>query len=49
VFASRSGLLPAVRVFIDYLADKLPPLLEAARLECGDGSCARIDVTTPGK
>ena len=34
VFASRRGLLPAVRVFIDYLAEKLPPLLEAARLDC---------------
>ena len=34
VFASRRGLLPAVRVFIDYLAEKLPPLLDAARLDC---------------
>lgn len=34
VFASRRGLLPAVRVFIDFLAEKLPPLLEAARLHC---------------
>ena len=33
VFASRRGMLPAVRVFIDYLAERLPPLLEAARLE----------------
>ena len=31
VFASRRGLLPAVRVFIDFLAEKLPPLLEAVR------------------
>ncbi len=36
VFASRRGLLPAVRVFIDFLAEKLPPLLEAARLECAE-------------
>ena len=36
VFASRRGLLPAVRVFIDFLADKLPPLLESARLECAE-------------
>jgi DNA-binding transcriptional LysR family regulator len=34
VFASRRGLLPAVRVFIDFLAERLPPLLEAARVEC---------------
>lgn len=32
VFASRRGMLPAVRVFLDFLADKLPPLLEASRL-----------------
>ena len=36
VFASRRGLLPAVRVFIDFLAEKLPPPLEAARLECAE-------------
>ena len=36
VFASRRGLLPAVRVFIDFLAERLPPLLEAARLECAE-------------
>ena len=35
VFASRRGLLPAVRVFIDFLADHLPQQLEASRLECG--------------
>ena len=34
VFASRRGLLPAVRMFIDYLAESLPPLLEASRLNC---------------
>jgi DNA-binding transcriptional LysR family regulator len=34
VFASRRGLLPAVRVFIDYLAERMPPLLEASRLDC---------------
>ena len=34
VFASRRGLLPAVRVFIDYLAEKLPAELESARLKC---------------
>ncbi len=41
VFASRRGLLPAVRVFIDFLAERVPPLVEAARLQCGDipGPC----------
>lgn len=34
VFASRSGLLPAVRVFIDFLAERLQPLLEASMGEC---------------
>ncbi|WP_226468189.1 LysR family transcriptional regulator [Luteimonas panaciterrae] len=34
VFASRRGLLPAVRVFIDFLAEKLPPLIEESRLNC---------------
>ena len=36
VFASRRGLLPAVRVFIDYLAEKVPGLVESARLGCAD-------------
>jgi DNA-binding transcriptional LysR family regulator len=36
LFASRRGLLPAVRVLIDFLAEKMPALLEAARLECID-------------
>jgi DNA-binding transcriptional LysR family regulator len=36
VFASRRGLLPAVRVFIDFLAEKAPALVESARLQCGD-------------
>ena len=41
VFASRRGMLPAVRVFIDFLAQKLPPMLEAARLECSDPECLK--------
>ena len=36
VFASRRGMLPAVRVFIDHLAERLPPLLATARLEDGN-------------
>jgi len=34
VFASRRGLLPAVRVLIDFLAEKVPPLIEESRLDC---------------
>jgi DNA-binding transcriptional LysR family regulator len=34
VFASRRGLLPAVRVFIDFLVETMPTLLAAARLDC---------------
>ena len=33
VFPSRRGLLPAVRVFIDFLAEKMPPIIEANRLQ----------------
>ncbi len=36
VFASRRGLLPAVRVFIDFLAEKAPALVEFARLSCSE-------------
>ncbi|QDH70117.1 LysR substrate-binding domain-containing protein [Marilutibacter alkalisoli] len=36
VFASRRGMLPAVRVFIDFLAEKVPGLVEADRLQCVD-------------
>ena len=33
---SRRGLLPAVRVFIDFLAERLPTLIERhASLKCG--------------
>jgi DNA-binding transcriptional LysR family regulator len=36
VFASRRGLLPAVRMFIDHLAEYMPPLLEVSRLQCSN-------------
>jgi DNA-binding transcriptional LysR family regulator len=36
VFPSRRGLLPAVRVFIDALAEGLPPLIEKNRLQCNE-------------
>jgi hypothetical protein len=43
VFASHRGLLPAVRVFIDFLAEHLLPQLESSRLDCG-GVCDRARV-----
>jgi DNA-binding transcriptional LysR family regulator len=46
VFASRRGLLPAVRVFIDFLAEKMPPLLDAARLDCRECKQHRKAVVT---
>jgi len=36
VFPSRRGLLPAVRVFIDFLAERMPAIIDANRLQCGD-------------
>ena len=38
MFASRRGMLPAVRVFIDFLAEHLPKEIESSRLDCG-GKC----------
>jgi DNA-binding transcriptional LysR family regulator len=35
IYPSRRGLLPAVRVFIDFLAARLPTLIEDTRLKCG--------------
>jgi DNA-binding transcriptional LysR family regulator len=34
VFASRRGLLPAVRAMIDFLAEKMPALIEESSLHC---------------
>lgn len=44
VFPSRRGLLPAVRVFIDFLAERLPPLLEASSSGCKKSreECAKL-------
>lgn len=36
VFPTRRGLLPAVRVFIDYLAEHMPAVIEANRLKCSE-------------
>ena len=35
IYPSRRGLLPAVRVFIDFLAERLPGIIEDSRLKCG--------------
>jgi len=36
VYPSRRGILPAVRAFIDFLAARIPPMIEANRLQCAD-------------
>ena len=38
-------MLPAVRVFIDFLAENLPKQIESSRLDCG-GKC---DESSEGK
>lgn len=48
LFPTRRGLLPAVRVFIDYLAARMPALIEANRLTCSEIHGARAaNTTTP--
>lgn len=58
VFASRRGLLPAVRVLIDFLAERLPSLIEESSLNCrhcgkeGDAKAVAASVAAmpkPGK
>ena len=50
VFPSRRGLLPAVRVFIDYLAEHLPPMIEANRLSCREVRGEKVlETTTPAR
>ncbi len=41
VFASRRGMLPAVRVFIDFLAEKIPPMLQELHANCPSHPAAR--------
>ena len=43
VFASRRGLLPAVRVFIDFLAEKMPKLIEESRLGCSEAGSKAVE------
>jgi DNA-binding transcriptional LysR family regulator len=39
VYPSRRGVLPAVRALIEFFAQKLPPIIEANRLQCSEGEC----------
>lgn len=41
VYPSRRGLLPAVRVFIEFLAEKVPGQLEENRLQCSEADRSR--------
>jgi DNA-binding transcriptional LysR family regulator len=43
VFASRRGLLPAVRVFIDFLAEEMPKLIEESRLGCSEAGRKKVE------
>lgn len=44
VYPSRRGILPAVRVLIDFLAERLPPMIERNRLQCSEVHAMRADV-----
>ncbi len=46
IFPTRRGLLPAVRVFIDYVAERMPALIEANRLSCSEKRGIAIAQTT---
>jgi hypothetical protein len=37
VYPSRRGVLPAVRALIEFFAERLPPMIEANRLQCLEG------------
>ncbi len=39
VYPSRRGVLPAVRALIDFLAERVPALIESNRLHCSGGDC----------
>jgi DNA-binding transcriptional LysR family regulator len=49
VFPSRSGLLPAIRVFIDFLAERLPAVLEEQRKASGCPRDGGAPSATTGK
>jgi DNA-binding transcriptional LysR family regulator len=46
VFPSRSGLLPAIRVLIDFLAERIPQIIESQRAELADAGAS--PTTSPG-
>ena len=39
VYPSRRGVLPAVRALIDFLALRIPPMIESNRLHCSGKDC----------
>lgn len=43
VFASRRGMLPAVRVFIDFLAEKIPPMLQELQSTCTEDQVNKVN------
>jgi hypothetical protein len=49
VFPSRRGVLPAVRALIEFLAERLPPLIQANRLQCSDIVRGKKAVADPAK
>jgi DNA-binding transcriptional LysR family regulator len=40
VYPTRRGVLPAVRALIEFLVERLPPMIEQARLGCTGRGCA---------
>jgi DNA-binding transcriptional LysR family regulator len=38
IYPSRRGLLPAVRAFVDFLAERLPPARQARHKQCVEGN-----------
>jgi DNA-binding transcriptional LysR family regulator len=40
VYPTRRGVLPAVRSLIDFLVERLPPMIELARVGCAGRDCA---------
>jgi DNA-binding transcriptional LysR family regulator len=41
VYPSRRGVLPAVRAFIEFFAERIPPVIEANRLQCSEAELVR--------
>lgn len=49
VFASRRGMLPAVRVFIDFLAEKIPPILQELQAVCAKDQLEHVKANQANK